>query len=496
MNTSADGMFPTLKAGRLPFWQIFTVLALMLLDLSWITGAYTLLAGRLLELHAGRVFIVIGAIYLASYLAAGALQYMELENGVIQFLLFTIAISGLFWASGKLIYLEDQLNIAGIIDRYLSSFGSISVLFKSEFLLTVTVIALWRRGLSIARHAVGPRFIRRAFNNGLLALVATGIVAASLGYRIPSLEAALFLFSSLIAMGGARLSSLSRVHGGREIPFEREWVLGLILLAIAMLVIAGGLGLLAGGPLSVWFSDLLSTVGRFVSRMVLLILWPLLYLFGVALAWFMGIIEPFINGAQAEPSELTTATGMQEALESLEELQTVAWAPQVGSILSTILAVGSGIFLIWIILNTVRKFRISHQLEGLQEVERIRLSGSALDYLRALLQSKAKRAIEEISRLNPAARFIAAARIRRIYTSLLNLSASLGEPRSPSVTPLEFMENLERRFPASRDELTTITHAYLRVRYGELPETRGQVDEVENAWEFVRKRGRLYEEAG
>ncbi|HUS83965.1 MAG TPA: DUF4129 domain-containing protein [Anaerolineales bacterium] len=496
MNTSADGMFPTLKAQRLPLWQVFTVLALMLLDLSWIAAAYTLLAGRLLDLHTGRVFLVFGAIYLVTYLAASALHFLELDEGIVQVLLLTIPISGLVWAAGNLVYFEDPSNIARIIHRYLSSFRSLSVLFKPEFLLTVAVISLWRRGLSIARHPVGPRFIRRAFNSGLLALVATGIVVASLGRSFPSLEAALFFFSSLIAMGGARLSSLSRLHGGREIPFEREWVVGLNLLAGGILVIAGGLGLLAGGPLAVWIGDLLSHIGRFLSRIVLLILWPLLYLFERALAWFIGFIEPFFQGLQAEPIELITVTGMQEAIESLEDLQTVVWAPQVRAILSTVLAVGSVIFLIWIIHYTVRNYRIRHRIKGPQEVERIWPSGSGLDYLRALLQGKAKRAIEGISRLNPAARFIAAARIRRIYASLLRMSARLGEPRSPAETPLEFMENLERIFPASRAELTTITHAYLRVRYGELPETRGQIDEVEYAWKFVRKRGQPNEWAG
>ena len=496
MNTNAGSMPSNLNIQRLPLWQVFTVLALMLMDLSWITAASTLLMGRLLDVYAGRVFTVFGVIYLVTYLAANALHFMELDDGINQVLLLTIAISGLLWAASNLIYLKEPLSIAGIIGRYLSSFGSLSVLFKSEFLLTITVIFLWRRGLSVARHAVGPRFIRRALNRGVLALVTTGIVAAGLGRSLPTLEAALFLFSSLIAMGGARLSSLSRLRGGRGIPFEREWVVGLNLLAIGLLVIAGGLGLIVGGPLSVWIGDLLSIVGRFVARVLLLMLGPLLYLFGIALAWLIGFIEPFIQGLQAEPTGLTTATGMQEAIKSLEELQTVAWAPQVGSILSTVLAVGSGIFLIWVILSTVRKYRSGHLIKGPQEVERIRLSGSTLDYLRALLQGKAKQAIEGISRLNPAARFIAAARIRRIYASLLRMSVRLGEPRSPSETPLEFMDNLERVFPASQVELATITHAYLRVRYGELPEERGQVEEVESAWELVRKRGQPDGEAG
>ncbi len=58
------------------------------------------------------------------------------------------------------------------------------------------------------------------------------------------------------------------------------------------------------------------------------------------------------------------------------------------------------------------------------------------------------------------------------------------------------MANLEKIFPNSKVELETITHAYLRVRYGELPETHGQVEEVEDAWELVRKRGQLAEDAG
>jgi len=496
MNVSAGGIPSTLNVERFPLWQVFTVLALLLMDLSWITAGYTLLAGKLLDLHAGRVLLVFGAIYLATYLIASTLQFLQLDDGIIQVLLLTVVISGLFSAASHLIYFEEPLKFAGIIGRYLGSFGSLSVLFKSEFLLTIIVIYLWRRGLSIARHAVGPRFIRRAFKGGTLAFVAIGIVAAGLERSFPTLESVLFLFSSLIAMGGAQLSSLSHMRGGKGIPFEREWVVGLILLAIGLLAFAGALGFLAGGPLSLWIGDLLSTVGRFVSRMLLLILGPLIYLFGSALAWLIRLIESFTQGLQADPIELTAATGMQEAIESLEELQGVAWAPQIGSILSTALAIVSISFLFWIILYTARKYRRGNLTQGPQEVERIRLSGTVLDYLRALLQDRAKRTIEGFSRLNPAARFIAAARIRQIYARLLKLSARLGEPRAPAHTPLEFMGNLERIFPASQVELATITYAYLRVRYGELPETRMQVDEVESAWELVRKRGRPDGEAG
>ena len=72
----------------------------------------------------------------------------------------------------------------------------------------------------------------------------------------------------------------------------------------------------------------------------------------------------------------------------------------------------------------------------------------------------------------------------------------MGEQRSPADTPLEYMANLERLFPTSQEELALITYAYLRVRYGELPETREQVEDVENAWELIRKQGRQEGEGG
>lgn len=491
MNTNSGNMRSTLNLQRIPLWQVFTVLALILMDLSWISAAFTLLVETQLDVHVGRVFLVLGLIYLATYLVASAFQYLELDDGIVQLLLLTIAIAGLLWAASNLIYHDEGLSIAGVIGSYLSSFRSLSVLFKPEFLLTITVIALWRRGLSIGRPAVGPRFIRRAFNSGILAFVLISIVAAGLGRSLPMLGAALFLFSGLMAMGGARLSSLSRSRGGREIPFKREWVAGLTLLASGVLVFAGGMGLLAGGPLSAWLSDLLSTLGGFVSRVLFLILGPFIYLFARVLGWVMG----FIQELPPEPMELYD-TGMKEALESFDDIQTVAGTSQVGSILSTILAVGSLLLLFWIFFYTVRRFRTRSLARNPYEVDEIHRSGSIFDYMRALLQTRAKRAIEGISRLNPAARYLAAARIRRIYAELLRLSARMGEHRSPSDTPLEFMANLERIFPTSQVELAKITHAYLRVRYGELPETHEQVEDVEGAWKLVRDRGRLDEEGG
>ena len=94
------------------------------------------------------------------------------------------------------------------------------------------------------------------------------------------------------------------------------------------------------------------------------------------------------------------------------------------------------------------------------------------------------------SRLRPGQRWLAAARIRRIYARMMDLAKQLGVPRHPASTPLEFQPILEDVLPGARDEVGLITAAYLRVRYGEIPETNEEIELVENAWEQVSTQGK------
>jgi hypothetical protein len=93
--------------------------------------------------------------------------------------------------------------------------------------------------------------------------------------------------------------------------------------------------------------------------------------------------------------------------------------------------------------------------------------------------------------LTNARRWLAAARIRNVYAQLMDLCARLGHPRPPAVTPLEFVPFMDGLFPDSRSDLEAITNAYLKVRYGELPETREEVQAVLDSWARIRKMGRL-----
>ncbi|MFM8321746.1 MAG: DUF4129 domain-containing protein, partial [Chloroflexota bacterium] len=94
---------------------------------------------------------------------------------------------------------------------------------------------------------------------------------------------------------------------------------------------------------------------------------------------------------------------------------------------------------------------------------------------------------ELLARFRPAGQAAAAQKIRRLYAELLELSAGRGRPRSPNLTPLEFLPELQQAFPAQAAESELITRAYTRVRYGEYPEAIEDVHAVESALEAIRQ---------
>lgn len=72
--------------------------------------------------------------------------------------------------------------------------------------------------------------------------------------------------------------------------------------------------------------------------------------------------------------------------------------------------------------------------------------------------------------------------IRRIYHNMLRAADASGYPRLAAETPYEFLRTLAQAWPDNRVETELITTAYVRVRYGELPETSEELQAIRDAW--------------
>jgi len=468
-------------------WQALTACMMLAMTASWVSAAYAVAGGA----QAAASFMVAGALFLATGLSTfgvgrlvGALQ---LNVTAERFLFVSTLAAWIYLHAGILLYPGSLATPVRLTLRFLRNFADLAFLLRPAFYLTLAVILLWRQGINLARHWAGPRRVRREFQRGLLLLLAIGLAGASLGRALPTGEMLAFLLVGLLAMGGARLSAQSRVRGGRTLALSRAWG-GSVALAAGMLVAASlALAVLVGTPLSALIGAIFVFIAAWLVGVVGILLQPLLMLIFRGLAWIWSRISPMLEEAPEFPQTLLDPTVLRGGVQSLiSDVEPVPWGQTLASALNALLialalaalALGVGLAL--------RRRRVWQSSPNPLAGEMRETQTGFRAFLRSLWQGVTG-ATGGGTRLSPAARALAAARVRRIYAQLLQRSARLGVPREPSLTPLEFLPQLCELFPAGEAELRTITRAYLKVRYGAYPETRQEIQAVAKAWQRIQR---------
>jgi len=87
-----------------------------------------------------------------------------------------------------------------------------------------------------------------------------------------------------------------------------------------------------------------------------------------------------------------------------------------------------------------------------------------------------------LERLGLLRQWRAAASVRRIYRLMSRAAAGAGHPRLEAETPYEYLPSLAKVWPEHAADARLITEAYVRVRYGEAPETAEELEALRAAW--------------
>ena len=87
-----------------------------------------------------------------------------------------------------------------------------------------------------------------------------------------------------------------------------------------------------------------------------------------------------------------------------------------------------------------------------------------------------------LRRLGILRRWRTAASIRQLYRAMCDAATAAGHTRSPSETPYEYLAALGEVWPGNQPDTQLITEAYIRVRYGEVPETEEELHAIRSAW--------------
>jgi hypothetical protein len=295
-------------------------------------------------------------------------------------------------------------------------------------------------------------------------------------------------------MCAARLTVVGMVRGGLENKFNRFWFLGIILAASLVVALASLLGGVIGDQFA-WIGVLI--LGLFGS--VLIFVWLLINPIVTYLITLLSNLFHNSKGIETLGDNLKRLNEMmsglgQRILDMIGNSGIGLFVSRFGPAIKTIILVAIIVIVIlgvvaWMAINLWRDRE--RRLTG----EDQKTSIKAENILRMLLDilrqgwSEAINSLEQMTDFKHRQRIRAAARIRQVYAELMELCESLGHPRADAQTPLEYLPKLEKLFPEFQLEVDLITDAYLGVRYGQLPETRKEVEGVEAAWKKIHSAG-------
>ena len=469
-------------------WREIAGLAWIGIELIWVALWFSGLSRLSQPISLANSLLVLGGLLAGSHYLARLFEFWQVKENVRRWL-FAIFLVICLWLGLDLLYYAprflDPLSIvAGLTNKFTLK-GAIPI--ELGVILFMLFVA-WR-GVALAKRQPSVNSLMGSFQFGALMIIFYGILlwGSELGPALAALY--LFLFISLAGMGAARLNELGSMRGGKPVVFSYRWLAGISLSALIVVI----LGLISVWLLQTYLGELLARGISFVLGAVTVVLGylllPLAKVLYAALMLLASTLNnsPFdINGIRDLPNSISKWIAEQgqrtfEAFASFMHLAKpfILW----GIVLAVIVVI-----LMALRWQSKRARRLSPDSS-----KDLLSMGDLLKNLGNELLKRAQEAADILAdrfRLSSAARLLQAARVRWVYYQLMALSTSLGRSRRAAVTPLEFLPTLNELFPEVPSELALITQSYNRVRYGEMPESQGEVDDILKAWVRIQALGK------
>lgn len=400
--------------------------------------------------------------------------------------------------AGKVIYFVWMFLLAWTIQKVLlypdTSFRFVDVFIlpyrelvrlndiPPNFWLLIVGFIVILRGVLLARHHAGILSVRGSFRVALIFLLMYGILESNPllpSFYLPSI---LTLGCGLISLCCTRLSEMTRQKGGRLLDLRTRWFFLIIAVVSVVLILAAALdGLIA------WQITPIREILVFILAILLTLVVLPFVLVGLSLAYLLLPVVNFIlrqlvsvfQQWKLPVSQIPRDIPPVQFLNRVIDLKPVM-----------VVGITAGILLVILILVGVNRRARNEYASSIFDTDLANVHW--LDDQKDWFKRRLGQTWEFINRRlqwSEARRLWASARIRWVYYRLMQLMAALGNPRPKSVTPLEFLVDLNQQIPDRRADLSEITNAYLLVRYGEVPEKEEDVHRILLAWERVQKAG-------
>jgi hypothetical protein len=482
-------------------WKEVSLLSAFLMELSWIAPWLHVF---LKEQGASQLAVIQGLalVGLMSFVLMRATSAFSLNRTARllgSFGLLVVVFPGVL---SRILFPLEKLGYFSALSRTVGAISSAETLFPSEFLVILSIIFVWLRAIRWASSDALPSEVLGRFKLGFLIHILYVFIFTWSGRGDLGAFTIVFFFTGWMALGSARLARAA-IHpaAGRDF-FSLNWLLIFLagLVIVASILALFGIGLHAQFALvqqiflSIWLS-LWGLIILLLSPFIIAIAWVFEYVLGrlnqTALASFLQSNQADTTEETVE--ELTSASPppfLQSLIDWLNSLQITEWVMAMRPLLLW------GIIGAMVLIGLYYAGRRTNFWKAVSDDVHLDIEIEEGDeWWRSLAASWRRRLFDLRNSLarfadpNIGRKLLAAARIRRVYSFLMDLSADLGQARREAQTPLEYIPALNHLFPHHAKDVEIISQAYMRVRYGELDETPFDVIEVDRAWLQLRQEG-------
>ena len=438
-----------------------------------------------LLLWLGMLVLLLGFFYFYRALVSAGLT-LRLQQGLLA--------TGLLLCIGLVlrfhVLADSGLRAADWLLMPFRSMGAVPSEVPLSWVSIMLLITLWARAIHLANRSLSVDQVGFSFRSGVVVLVVVSLLVQVFTALDTSGFVIAYFFFALVAVALARVEEVSRLPNSTRVPFSSFWigstvgavaVLAVLGLAVALFLTGGGLGRLLR-----LLAPLLQVVQIVIAALGTLLV--------MLIEWILGLFS-------LDLGEL--GVRMREALSQLELVEPPPLMPPpegegqawqiITRVLQTVFTVVLPVAIVaLVLLFTWRKMRQRDAEEGSEESrESLLSSGVVASGLQSMLQDGLERLGELaglVRRFGPGTRFLAAVSIRRIYGNMVQMATEAGYPRARTQTPYEYLETLHRAFPASEQDMTIITDAYVNAHYGEVPDSHEELQRIRDCWDRARAR--------
>ncbi len=456
----------------LRLWSEAAVVAMIAMELTWITAWYVLTTHP--QSGVWTTILILGLALSGSYGLGRAMNALHWRLGVKRIIFLAWLVFYVFLSVKVLIYPKTGWSLSEVVTQPVNAILT-GQWGAKEYWHVLVICLLGLRGVALAAKEVEQHRVLASLQLGLLMFLLYGLSASVSEPAGTAVVFFIFLAFGMTSLSAAGVAGISDLRGGRLPRLNWAWTTGILVSAL----LAAGIAVLTGWLLSSKeistflgsivigvFTGLIALIALLISPVALLLFWVITQITQL----MSGVIDQKVLDSFAQSLKVLNQAGKDQTVLLIN-------ATAVRNILMGGVVAAVILITLVIIRRQPGKRRLVAEENNLAAGTNRRATAPA------------KIGQGRTGWLNPR-RLLAAAQVRRIYAQLMDLCVKLGHARPAALTPLEFLPTLKQVFPEGEAQADLITRAYVKVRYGELPETDAEVKEIKLAWNWLKSHAR------